>query len=393
MKSSDDSNLMIRLAVVTNIPAPYRVSVFNIIASIPGVTLRVFYASRSEPDRQWELPAMEHDHVFLTGHILKIKGKFIHFSSGVNRELARFEPDVVLTTGFNPTHLMAWWWSVVHRRRHVVMTDGTDISESSLSLLHRLVRRLVFSTTQAFVVAADGGVRLLHSYGVERSRIHRSPLCANSTVSWAPDVCNERDIDVLFSGRMVPEKNTDFALRVAQGVARRIGRRIKMVLMGNGPLLSDLKAEAVLIAPDVDVTFAGHVSQSEIPAIFNRARLFFFPTRWDPWGVVANEACMAGVPVIVSPHAGVAGELIRDGVNGRVLPLDLNQWIDSATQILIEPALWKKMNAAAGIAVLPYNFRNAAYGIVDAARQAVLGPLAPPALSDFVSIEHPDNSG
>ena len=376
---------MIRLAVVTNIPAPYRVSVFNIIASLPGVTLRVLYASRSEPDRQWELPALEHDHVFLTGHILKIKGKFIHFSSGVSRELKRFEPDVVLTTGFNPTHLMAWWWAVIHRRRHVVMTDGTDISESSLSLLHRMVRRLVFSTTQAFVVAAEGGVRLLRSYGVEKSRIHRSPLCANTAVDWTSIICDQRDIDILFSGRIVPEKKPDFALRVAQGVAKRIGQRLKMEVMGNGPLLSDLEARVALIAPDVDVTFAGHVSQSEIPAIFKRSKLFVFPTSGDVWGVVANEACMAGVPVLVSPHAGVAGELIRDGVNGRVLPLDINDWIDAAAQILAEPDLWAKMSAEAKCAVVPYSFKNAAYGIVDAARQAVFGPLAPPALSEFVS--------
>ena len=385
MKSSDDSSPMIRLAVVTNIPAPYRVSVFNIIASLPGVTLRVLYASRSEPDRQWELPALEHDHVFLTGHILKIKGKFIHFSSGVSRELKRFEPDVVLTTGFNPTHLMAWWWAVIHRRRHVVMTDGTDISESSLSLLHRMVRRLVFSTTQAFVVAAEGGVRLLRSYGVEKSRIHRSPLCANTAVDWTSIICDQRDIDILFSGRIVPEKKPDFALRVAQGVAKRIGQRLKMEVMGNGPLLSDLEARVALIAPDVDVTFAGHVSQSEIPAIFKRSKLFVFPTSGDVWGVVANEACMAGVPVLVSPHAGVAGELIRDGVNGRVLPLDINDWIDAAAQILAEPDLWAKMSAEAKCAVVPYSFKNAAYGIVDAARQAVFGPLAPPALSEFVS--------
>lgn len=385
MKSSDDSSPMIRLAVVTNIPAPYRVSVFNIIASLPGVTLRVLYASRSEPDRQWELPDLEHDHVFLTGHILKIKGKFIHFSSGVSRELKRFEPDVVLTTGFNPTHLMACWWSVIHRRRHVVMTDGTDISESGLSLLHRMVRRLVFSTTQAFVVAAEGGVRLLRSYGVEKSRIHRSPLCANASVNWSSSTNDVRDLDILFSGRMVPEKNAEFALRVAQGVAKLAGRRIKIVLMGSGPLLTALQTRVAELAPDVDVIFTGHVSQVDIPGWFKRSRLFVFPTRWDPWGVVANEACMAGVPVLVSPHAGVAGELIRDGVNGRVLPLDINDWIDAAAQILAEPDLWAKMSAEAKCAVVPYSFKNAAYGIVDAARQAVFGPLAPPALSEFVS--------
>jgi len=47
----------LRLAMVTNIPAPYRVPVLNRIATLPGVTLRTFYGARSEPDRHWDLPA------------------------------------------------------------------------------------------------------------------------------------------------------------------------------------------------------------------------------------------------------------------------------------------------------------------------------------------------
>ncbi len=373
----------LRLAIVTNIPAPYRVPVYNRIAALPGVTLRVFYAARSEPDRQWDLPAFAHDHVFLPGRMVDRGGRYIHHNPQVWRELAQFAPSVVLTTGYNPVHLVAWLYALLHRRKHVVMTDGTDSSEAGLSALHRFVRRVVFAGSQAFVVAAAGGARLLHGYGVDGVRIHRSPLCANTAVDWGVAGDTPRDIDLLFSGRLVPVKNADFALRVAQAVATRLGRRVRLALLGSGPLLAELQAQAPTRAPEVDLDFAGHVSQAEIPRWFGRSKLFLFPTRWDPWGVVANEACLAGVPVLVSPHAGVAGELVRDSINGRVLPLDEAAWTDAAVTLLADATLYARYAAAARLAVAPYSFDNAAAGIVDAARHALTGQPPVPRLSSF----------
>jgi len=364
----------LRLAIVTNIPAPYRVPVYDRIAAFPGVTLRVFYAARSEPDRLWDLPPFTHDHVVLPGRMVERKGRYIHHNPAVWGALVDFAPDVVVTTGFNPVHLLAWLYTRVHRRRHVVMTDGTDRSEVGLGALHRGVRRLVFAGTRAYVVAAAGGRRLLEGYGVPASRIHRSPLCANTAVDWQAAPAAVRDIDLLFSGRLVPVKNADFVLRVAHGVALRLGRRVTMALLGHGPLRAELQAQADALAATVDAHFAGHVSQAEIPPWFLRARLFLFPTRWDPWGVVANEACLAGVPVLVSPHAGVAGELVRDGEAGRVLALDEAAWIDAACELLSDAPLHARQAAAARAAVRPYTFDNAAAGIVDAARQALSDP-------------------
>ena len=372
-----------RLAIVTNIPAPYRVPVYGRIAALPGVTLRVFYAARSEPDRQWDLPPLMHDHVFLPGRMVQRRGRYIHHNPAVWRALGEFKPDVVVTTGYNPVHLLAWLYTRTHRCRHVVMTDGTDLSEAGLGRAHRAVRRVVFAGTQAFVVAATGGVRLLQAYGVEAARIHRSPLCANAAVDWAAQAASPRDIDLLFSGRLVAVKNADFALRVANGVARRLGRRVTMALLGHGPLRAELQAQAQQLAATVQVQFVGHVAQAEVPRWFLRARVFLFPTRWDPWGVVANEACMAGVPVLVSPHAGVAGELVRDGEAGRVLALEEAAWIEAAAALLSDPALHERCAAAAHSAVMPYNFDNAAAGIVDAARHALTGRAPVPPLSRF----------
>ena len=46
---------LIRVAMVTNIPTPYRLPVYEILAAMPDVELKVIYCSEREPDREWDL--------------------------------------------------------------------------------------------------------------------------------------------------------------------------------------------------------------------------------------------------------------------------------------------------------------------------------------------------
>ena len=135
----------LRLVMVTNIPAPYRVPVYNRIAAIDGIVFRAIYAANTEPDRQWDLPPFEHDHLFLDGRMFERSGRYIHFNPQVWDALREFEPDVVVTTGYNPTHVLAFLYACLYGRRHVAMTDGTDRSEARLSIVHRWARRIVFA--------------------------------------------------------------------------------------------------------------------------------------------------------------------------------------------------------------------------------------------------------
>ena len=360
-----------RLAIVTNIPAPYRVPVFNILAATSGVNLHVFYSVEREPDRNWDLPDFAHAHTFLKGRMYTRSGRFIHDNPEVFNCLKAFAPDVVVTTGYNPTHLYAVAYALWHKRHHVAMTDGTDLSEARLSPLHRRVRQFVLSRSSMFVTTGSGGRRLLRQYGVGDHRIHFSPLCANTTVSWEHAVPIEPALDLLFSGRLVSVKNAAFFLEVAGLVAQRLGRQIHTAILGSGPLEAKLRAQASQMAADVNVRFAGHVGQADVPRWFLATRLFLFPTLWDPWGIVANEACLAGVPVLVSPHAGAAGDLVQDGINGYVLPLDAVKWADAAVRLLIDADLHAAMARQARRLVAGYSFKAAARGIGTAARAAL----------------------
>lgn len=360
----------VRLAVVTNIPAPYRVPVYNRIAADPRICFKAFYASQREPDRNWDLGKFSHDHAYLEGRFLTLRGRYIHHNPAIFRQLADFAPDVVLTTGFNPTHLYAFAYAMRHGIAHVAMTDGTDISEAKLGLMHRWIRRIVYSRTGAFVAASEGGKRLFRSYGIGDDRLVLSPLCANMDVRWDNVVPRAPGADFIFCGRFVEAKNPLFAVQVALRTAKILGRRIVLLVVGNGPLEHELVAAAARHANKIEVRVCGFAEQAELPGWYASARILLFPTSNDVWGVVANEACAAGLPVIVTPDAGVANDLIHEGHNGFVRPLDVEDWARCAVKLLTDETLYRRFSAAARKRIGYYSFENAAAGIIEAVLSA-----------------------
>ena len=366
----------VRVAMVTNIPAPYRLPMYELLAATPGIELKVFFCSGREPDRHWDLDQLHVPHVFLRERFFTLgSNRYVHVNVDVWPRLREFAPDVVVTTGFNPTHLIAFVQARASGARHVAMTDGTADSEAKLSAVHRWARRWVYRRSAAFVGASEGSFSLYRQYGVRDSRLFKSHLCANNA-AFATAAGVERDVDLLFCGRFAEGKQPLFALEVAAAVARRLGRRLVMLLVGSGELEGAMRQAAERLAPWIDARFPGFARQSELPACYARSKLLLFPTTGDTWGVVANEACAAGVPVIVSPQAGVANDLVRDGVNGRVLPLEVEAWAEAAANLLRDDGMRQRMAVQCLERVGPYNYANAARGLAQAIVAASRGTAA-----------------
>ncbi|WP_242489894.1 glycosyltransferase family 4 protein [Noviherbaspirillum cavernae] len=363
---------MLKIAMITNHPPPFRIPVYEKIAQMPDIDLQLIFCSMREPNRQWKLPPLNFDHVFLQERFIARGDNFIHHNFDVIPVLNRFAPDVVVTTGFNPTYLYAFAYALAKGAAHVPMTDGTDASEESLSRWHKAIRRFVYRRSQSFISASIGGRRLYESYGIPSRRCFESCLCINNEVYMNAPADDEKPFDFLFCGRVVEGKNPLFALNVAEDAARRLGRRMRILFVGSGEQEEAIRQEALLRCDLVEAEFNGFASQHELPALYRSARIFLFPTLADVWGVVANEACAAGLPVIVSPYAGVANELVLDGENGFVCELDVSLWSELAALLLSQPAVYQRFSRRSSAIAGQYTFEHAAAGVVAACRSALV---------------------
>ncbi len=115
-----------KVALVTNIPAPYRVPVYNRLARDGRINFTVIFCAKREPDRHWDLEQFEFKSVVLNQSFITRAGRYIHNNIDVMGQLKAIDPAVVITDGFNPTHLYAFLYAWWHGRKHN-MLDGWHI--------------------------------------------------------------------------------------------------------------------------------------------------------------------------------------------------------------------------------------------------------------------------
>lgn len=367
----------IRCVVVTNEPTPYRLPMWEMVATSPDIELHLVYCSGANIDPTHSGQSDRYASHFLTGKYEIRDHNVWHMDAGVWGLLSSLKPDVVVTSGFIPTFLIAFAWAWTHRVPHIPMTDGTFDCERVLGWKHRLARRMVFASSASFLGASGGSRDLYLSYGVRPEQIHLTPLSVDN--NRYADQGDPKVYDLLYCGRYVDHKNPMFAMDVAAGLADRLQRRVSLRFVGKGRLEDTLRQRAAALADRIDVSFAGYLSQAELPRQYLQSRLFLFPTGFDVWGVVANEACAAGLPCIVSPHTGVVGELVHEGRNGHVCPLDVTTWVERCAELLDNPARWEAFSRASRQVVSSYTFKAGAAGILAAVQQAVKRPITVPA--------------
>lgn len=184
---------------------------------------------------------------------------------------------------------------------------------------------------------------------------------------------------VLFSGQMIARKGVETAIAAFAEVADDVPTAV-LVLLGEGPERATYEA-AVPAGLRDRVRFVGFRPQAELPACFAAARVFLFPSRHDGWAVVINEACGAGLPIVVSRQTGAARDLVVPGENGVVVDRDdvsgfatgLRGYLldsDRAAQHgAASRARVAQFDAAAGAATLAHHAREiaAASGAIDSA--------------------------
>jgi glycosyltransferase involved in cell wall biosynthesis len=117
---------------------------------------------------------------------------------------------------------------------------------------------------------------------------------------------------------------------------------LRVRVVGQGPARDGTLA--ALRAANVDVQYDSFVSN--VAEAFLSAKLMLLPSKWEPWGLVCNEAMQCGTVPIISPFVGAGNDLVLDGINGRILPLDVEAWATATRKLLNSGDLWAAFSGA-----------------------------------------------
>lgn len=114
---------------------------------------------------------------------------------------------------------------------------------------------------------------------------------------------------IAFAGRLSEEKG----LRVLIEAARLIPE-VPIHLAGDGPLREELEAAA-----PANVKILGRVDRAEMPRFYANSRALVLPsTCFEMCPLTILEAMSIGLPVVASQTGGL-GELVDDGITGRLV--------------------------------------------------------------------------
>jgi hypothetical protein len=368
----------VKAAVVTGIVTPYTHRLFETLGDRLGGELQVLACSDLEPGRHWALPrASKYKRRVLRG--LRLHRSYVshvYVNPGIVPALIGAGFDVITICDFSPTMLMAAATGLAMGVPLVIQTDAQpETDPGQWSPAHRLARQLVVPRCRIGLGASRGSLAVLETYGLPPERAVLAPLAPGWSFAGALPPFEARRFDLMFCGHLDDErKGLLFFLDVVDAcVARGFMPRVRVT--GEGPLRG--VAEARLHRAGVDAVFDGYLPQEALGEAYSSAKLLLFPSRGDPWGLVANEALQCGTPVIVSPHARVAHELVAPFAAGALLDLAVERWTDEVFRVLFERPIWQTAHRQAVAASRSFSVETMAAGFLDAFVRAAAGRSDP----------------
>jgi glycosyltransferase involved in cell wall biosynthesis len=149
---------------------------------------------------------------------------------------------------------------------------------------------------------------------------------------------------VLFVGRLIYYKGADVLLRAIRDVDA------DLVMIGEGPLESELREIAVAAGIADRVTFLPPVSEEDLVAWYHAADVFCLPSvaRSEAFGLVQMEAHASGTPVVSTTLTTGVPFVNQDGVTGfTVEPGDIDALAGALRKLTSDEELRARMGAAA----------------------------------------------
>jgi hypothetical protein len=312
-----------RVALLTNFVAPYRVPLFRALARSLGA-LKIFIATKMETNRSWSGDWDDLDVEVLRSWSVRETSRHphafddptvVHFPYGALERLRHERPDVVVSGQLGASSLLAALHCAMHAPAKLVLwLTLSEVSELGRGGFRRALRRRLLARADAVMVNGESGARYAQTLGVTEDRIFRVHQAVDAAAfADLPRSEPASALRLLFVGSPEPRKGLlPFVSQLADCAAAHPERAIELRVAGVDALEPALPA----LPANLGIRLLGRLPYDAMPALYADADLLVFPTLADEWGLVANEAMSAGLPVLGSVYSQAVLELVDDGRTG-----------------------------------------------------------------------------
>jgi len=355
---------MKRVLFLTNYPSPYRVHFFDELGKYMDVT--VLYSDRVEDIKHRNAAWFEEgEHGFQTVRLtpkLRVGRRYLCFD--VLPWLKKKYETIVICGYSSPTAILAMAYLRLRRIPFYMEVDGGLIRQDS-RLKHFVKKSLVCMANQWLSTGLHTTKYLVH-YGAKEEKVTHYPFSSlyerdilEEPVSPEEKKNLRQELEIteehiiLAIGQMIHRKGFDVLLQAAKDVDPDTG----IYIVGGEATEEYLRLREELGLNNVH--FLGFQKKDRLAKFYKAADLFVLPTREDIWGLVINEALAYGLPTITTDRCVAGLELIEDGVNGYVVPVEDAKALAEKIKVVLASDL-EKMGKASLEKIRPYTLENMA---------------------------------
>lgn len=322
-----------RLVVLTNIPTPYRISFFDVLADVVearGCALRVLYCAEQEPNRKWKIDrsSIRHSHRMLPGLHLTLNDGYVHVNPSVMSELASHPPRWLVVGG--AWHMPTAWLAIAspscRRAARILWTEGHADAVLHPTGAIAALRRRVYAQYHAFAVpnaksgdfalAEGGGDRPILPLANTVDEDYYRPPSAVEVADARRNLGISDELRVLVSVcQLVDRKSVLELASVFRDLDPTASSASCLVFIGDGERQRELEQIARSMRAG-EIRIVGHQSMEEVRRWLWAADGFVLATRSDPNPLSPIEASLVGLPLLLSSMSGNVEELLIEGETG-----------------------------------------------------------------------------
>lgn len=355
---------MKRMLFLTNCPAPYRVRFFDELGKTTDVT--VLFSDRpsdhKDRDAKWYIPSSGGFRAIQLERRVNLGRHWVCLDVA---DWLKKDFDHIIVGGYgNPTLMYAIFYMQLHKIPFTMEVDGGVIRQDGAA--KKWLKTALISAPRYWISSGSAPDDYLIHYGARREGIVHYPFSSleEKDILQTPADAEEkaalrRELNIPYKrmllsvGQFIPRKGFDVLMKAAASLEPEMG----IYIIGGEAPESYLQLREELGLKNIH--FLCFMKKEELARYYRAADAFVLPTREDIWGLVINEAMAYGLPVVTTDRCVAGLELVEDGVNGYVVPVDDVQALADRLRRVMESDLYQ-MGQASLEKIRPYTIENMA---------------------------------
>lgn len=285
---------------LTNTPSFYKFNLCNEISKTHSVLLVLYgYGSEAVNTILGDSVETRFDYTFINQGDSNDRNRFKTFLELI-KLMRRIKSRKILYSGWMAPEYN--FFSLFSAKKRNVLVCESSVFDTGFSGFKGLIKRLIVNRMGAVLPSGKPHAELFENIGFKsKCNVTGSVGIFNKGPREFKLNSANKPLKYLYVGRLVDVKNVELLIDVFNCNGK------SLTIIGDGILADTLKTKA-----KNNIRFQGFIANELLGDLYQEHDVFILPSKYEPWGLVVEEALYWGLPVIVSDRVGSSIDMVKD---------------------------------------------------------------------------------